>query len=148
MIPPLVFLDSSCLVAATLSPSGGSGKIVALAAQGRLALVVSPLIIAEVVRTLSEKFGQGELQRFLANLMIPQLYRTPAPTEEECESWAEVTDIRDCHVLAAAFNSHCDCLVTLDRKHLLTDVVRARFPYEVMNPAEFLEWFYKQEELP
>lgn len=148
MTTPLVFLDSSCWIAATLSPTGGSAKIIELASLGRLAVVVSPGVLGEVVKTLSEKYGQKELEDFVASLVIPEFYRTLKPSNEECEAWADFTDEGDCHVLAAAASSGCDFLVTLDETHLLTDLVRDKFTSQVLSPGEFLDWYHKQEEEP
>jgi len=145
---PLVFLDSSCWIAATLNPTGGAGKIVKLASLGCLAVVVSPVVMGEVLKILSEKFGQEELEDFVTSLAIPEFYSTLRPSKEECEAWSEVTDASDCHVLAAAFSSGCDFLVTLDKRHLLTNLVRDKFMSPVLSPGEFLDWYYRQEEKP
>lgn len=148
MTAPLVFLDASCWIAATLSPTGGAGKIVELASLGCLAVVVSPVVIGEVLKTLYEKFGQKELEDFVSSLVIPEFYSTLRPSNEECEAWSEVTDVNDCHVLAAALSSGCDFLVTLDKRHLLTNPVKNKFISPVLSPGEFLDWFYKQEKEP
>lgn len=146
MNAPLVFLDSSCWIAATRSPTGGAGKIVKLASLGCLAVVVSPVVMGEVLKILYEKFGKEALEDFVTTLVIPEFYSTLRPSKEECEAWAEVTDACDCHVLAAALSSRCDFLVSLDKRHLLTNLVRDKFISPVMSPGEFLDWYYKQEE--
>ena len=86
MTAPLVFLDSSCWIAATLNPTGGAGKIVKLASLGCIALVVSPVVMGEVLKTLYEKFGQEELEDFVASLAIPEFYGTLRPNRDECEA--------------------------------------------------------------
>jgi predicted nucleic acid-binding protein len=48
---------------------------------------------------------------------------------------------KDRHVLAAALKAKVDVLVTLDCKHLLTEVVRVNFPIPVQDTKEFLTEF-------
>jgi hypothetical protein len=59
--------------------------------------------------------------------------------DEDLVRWASVTAEKDCHVLAAALAAGVDVLVTLDKKHLLTEAVRSAFPIPVRTPGEFLQ---------
>ena len=38
--------------------------------------------------------------------------------------------------------------MTLDKRHLLTNLVRDKFRSPVLSPGEFLDWYYRQEEKP
>ena len=48
MTGEIVFLDSSCWVAATLNPRGGAGRIVDLAGVGVVTLAISMRVVHEV----------------------------------------------------------------------------------------------------
>lgn len=141
MTAPVVFLDASCWVAAAGSEAGGSALIIRLALAGRVKLVATRLILLEAEKAIGTKLGKEALLRFYLALGNLDLELTAPPTPEEMSRWVGIVDARDLHVLAGAFNASADVLVSLDRKHLLTDVVKAGFPLTVMDTTEFLESF-------
>jgi len=57
-----------------------------------------------------------------------------------------MTTQKDAHVLAAALACRAEYLLTLDRRHLLTDkVLDAGLPIEVLTPGTFLKAIVRVE---
>jgi hypothetical protein len=53
----LLFFDSTCLIAAAGSPSGGSGFLLSLCARGFLKTAVSQPVLLEAQRNIQENLG-------------------------------------------------------------------------------------------
>ncbi len=136
-----VFLDATCWMAAAGSETGGSSAIILLAQTLLLVLVGSRMVLQEAERNIQAKMTPTALQRFYLLLAAVKLELCEPTTPEEEEQWAELTAEKDRHVLAAALKSKADVLVTLDRKHILTDGVRTGFPIPVQDTREFLTAF-------
>jgi predicted nucleic acid-binding protein len=132
-----VFLDATCWVAAAGRPQGGSAKILTLARLGKLKIVTTQRVLQEAERNIRDAFGAEELERFYREVADLDLEIIDDSTLEEEARWQSVTAAKDCHVLAAVFKAGADVLVTLDRKHLLTEVVAAQSPIPVMDTKQF-----------
>jgi predicted nucleic acid-binding protein len=128
-------------MAAAGSEAGGSSAIISLAQAFLLVLVVSQAVLQEAERNIRAKMGRQALQRFHSLLAATEIEMGEPTTVEEEDQWAQYTAGKDRHVLAAALKEKADVLVTLDRKHLLTEVVRANFPIPVQDTKEFLTEF-------
>ena len=136
-----VFLDATCWVAAAGSESGGSSAIFLLAQAFLLSLVTSRAVLQEAERNIQNKMGTSALQRFYSLLNMTEIEICEQTTLEEEQQWTALTADKDRHVLAAAFKTKADVLVTLDRKHLLTESVQASFSIPVQDTKEFLTEF-------
>jgi hypothetical protein len=66
----LVFFDASCLIAATGSPSGGSGFLLSLCARGFLKAAVSQPVLLEAQNNIQAKLGEEAIQRYQNLLAI------------------------------------------------------------------------------
>jgi predicted nucleic acid-binding protein len=132
-----VFLDAACWVAAVLNPRGGSAEILKLGRVGKLAIVATQRVLKEAEKNIREEWGWEELERFHREVSDQKLLLVDDPAEEEEAQWRAVTAPKDCHVLAAAYKAGVDVVVTLDRKHLLTEAVSTHFPIPVMHTTEF-----------
>lgn len=128
-----VFPDATCWVAAAGSPSGGSAQILKLGRLGRLVIVTSQRVLQEAEKNIREAFGAEGLGRFYQDVADLELEIVTEPTPEDEAQWQEITAAKDCHVLAAVFKAGADVLVTLDRRHLLTETVEDHFPIPVMD---------------
>jgi predicted nucleic acid-binding protein len=141
---PEVFLDASCWVAAALSNTGGSRFILALAKEGHLEILATRRIIAQAVKALNDKYGSDELRDFL------KLLRNVSPTivddtdDAEEKHWSDITHKDDYHVLAGAVKSGTNVLVSLDRKHIVTEKVASALPLPVMTTKQFLDCFMQR----
>lgn len=135
-----LFLDTSILIAAAGSPDGGSASVLEICSRGMATALVSRLVFREAERNIKEKMTEGTHLRYfklLANLN-PETTSLPAPPM--LEQAAALVASQDAHVLAAARNGDATHLITLDRKHLLTeDVRRGSHPMIICTPVEYLQ---------
>jgi len=141
-----VLFDASCWVAASGSPSGGSSLILQLGLAGKLRIVSSPRILEEAERNVGQKLGAEALARLYALLADVDPEIVDECSEEELEAWNTLVHEKDRHILAAAFKAQVETLVSLDRRHILTDQVRAGFPIAVCDTKEFLNTFAAEQE--
>jgi len=136
-----VFIDACCFFAAFRSPSGGLAVILELGRLGRLSIGATVRVVQETCKNIKNKIGQEAVARFHRAIRAGLIEIVPTPEPKAIAKWEALTHAKDCHVLAGAIGSKVDCLVTLDRKHLLTAKVKGSFPIPVKNPADFLDAF-------
>ncbi len=136
-----VFLDATCWMAADGSAEGGSSAIISFAQVLLLIIVASQAVLTEAKRNIKAKMGPDALRRFYLLLAATEVEICTQTTLDEEEAWADLIVEKDRHVLASAFKAKADVLVTLDRKHVLTETVRANFPILVQDTREFLTDF-------
>lgn len=134
-----VFLDATCWMAAAIKPTGGSARILQLARTGRLVLVSTQRVLQEVQRNLARDYGGEELERFNRDLMDADVEVVEEVTAEEEARWQDLTVEKDRHVLAGALKGRADVLVSLDKKHILTERVTTGFPVPVRSTQGFFE---------
>lgn len=130
-----VFLDSSVLFTAVNSPFGGSAKLFTLT---NFHLFTSPVVLTEVERNVKKKLSSFQLERFF--LLVKKLtILDQKPDQKIIVKANKATVEKDAVILAEAKKAKMD-LITLDKKHLLTDQV-AKFlkPKSVFTPKEILE---------
>jgi len=132
-----VFFDASVIIAALLSPSGGSAQLLKYIQLGKIAGITSQTVIEEILE--EDKFkkikkSQREIEQFIAksNLIIRELI-----TMDEITPYQ---DIEDAHLIAGANLTRCRHLVTLDKKHLLRPDIQKKFlPLKIVSPGQLLE---------
>lgn len=142
-----VFLDAACWVAATGSPIGGSARIISLANSNEILLVANRIVLKEAERNVRLKFQPIAVLRFYQLVFQTNIEIWRSPSVDEEARWKTLVPDKDLHVLAGALKGQSDVLVSLDRKHILTDHVRLHYPVLVQDTKEFLEEFTKSEEL-
>jgi predicted nucleic acid-binding protein len=136
----LVFFDASVLVAAAHSPTGGSAAAIEVCRAPRFRAVVTLQVLAEARVNIAEKFDEGDLVRFYQQVARLDPEVGPPPAAKALEDCMDLTTQKDAHVLAAALESRAAFLLTLDRRHFLTDrVLAAGSPLEILTPGEFLQ---------
>src|SRR3989339_1004771 len=113
-----IFFDASVIIAALLSPSGGSAKLLQLAKKKALAAITSQTVIDEVLKHQQKiQKTKKEIEEFL--IQNPFLIRQKIKANE-AKKYQRLIDADDCHLIAGANLTKCQYLVTLDKKHLLT----------------------------
>ncbi len=133
-----IFLDASVIIAAMLSPIGGSAKVIKLAQLDSWAQITSQTAIDEVKDHI-EKIGKSseEIDQFIKdnNILVRKRIIT-----SEIKYLEGLVDSTDAHLIAGANLTKCDYLLTLDKKHLLKEDIKNRFkPLKIINPEEFLQ---------
>ena len=136
-----IFLDASCWVAAAGSTTGGSALILKMASAGIIHLVVTQTILQEAERNIQKNFPEPAIIQYYQSLGELPLEILERSTFEEEARWEHIIVEKDRHVLAAAYKGQVDFLVSLDRKHILSTLVRENFSVPVMDTREFLQYF-------
>jgi putative PIN family toxin of toxin-antitoxin system len=127
-----IVADTNVLVSALIFPGGPPEAVYRLVLEGRIGLVTSRSLLAELGRVLSEKFGW---QPERAEEAVAQLVRL-AEIVEPSETFALVAaDPADDRVLEAAAAGRVDAIVSGDRHLLELEEWRG---ISIQSPATFL----------
>lgn len=135
-----VYFDASIIIAALLSPSGGSSLLFEYIKQGRIIGVTSQTAIKEILE--EEKFrkikrSKEEIEQFIAQ---SGLFVREGITVEDIAPYKDLIDAKDAHLIAGATLTECTHLVTLDKKHLLREDIQRKFlPLKIVSPKEILK---------
>ncbi|OGE05319.1 putative toxin-antitoxin system toxin component, PIN family [Candidatus Curtissbacteria bacterium RIFCSPLOWO2_02_FULL_40_13b] len=135
-----VFFDASVIIAALLSPSGGSSQLLKYVKLGKITGITSQTVIEEILE--EDKFSRikkskREIEQFIAESRL--IVRKPI-SAGEIEPYQGLVDIEDAHLIAGANLTRCRYLVTLDKKHLLRPDVQKKFlPLKIISPGQLLE---------
>ena len=132
----LVFIDAACWIAATGSPNGGSGFMLALCQAGFLRAAATQVVLLEARRNIVNKMGIEALQVFHRLLFNTPLQVLPVPPDR-ADAQAMVGE-KDDHVLAAALAAGAAFLLTLDRP-LIKSVNAAGLPIRAITPGHFIK---------
>jgi predicted nucleic acid-binding protein len=134
------FLDTSVLIAATFSDSGGARMVLRFGEARVLSICASRHVLEEADRVLRRK-APDLLARFAMLIERAGIEVTdPAPDARTFE--AATRHPGDAQVAADAAASRADYLVTLDREHLLGNARLIRMLRMPMGtPGDFLLWF-------
>jgi predicted nucleic acid-binding protein len=120
MAPRLrVFLDTSVLFAAVLSPEGGLRMVLKLGEAGLVGLLVGPTVLAELDDVVARK--APESRPLLAVLLDAAGVEVgPAPSRKHLANARRcVAHAGDAAVLADAMAAEAGWLLTHDKRHLL-----------------------------
>lgn len=132
-----VFLDSSVIIAGINSATGASQVILKLSEDRKIIASVSEIVLQEVMRNLKKKMSEDVLIQFFKYLTRSNFRKMEFEQESEILKYQGITNAKDIHIIAAAFKSKADYLVTLDKKHLLK-LERNNLPFKIVTPGEFL----------
>ncbi|MDA1316975.1 MAG: putative toxin-antitoxin system toxin component, PIN family [bacterium] len=137
-----VYFDASVIIAALLSPSGASAKLVNLVKQGDIVGITSQTVIDEILSHQS-KLNKTEQEIFECITTHKILVRN-AILLNDIESLAHLMiDKDDAHVFVGAVQTGSDYLVSLDKKHILIPTITAQFPnLHICSPKALLTILY------
>ena len=135
----LLFFDSSCLIAAAGSPTGGSSLLLAICARGFLRGAVSPGVLAEAEGNILTNLPLPARTRYRQEILSLPLVVAPMSSISERETAAAITGEKDAHVLAAAVNVGAKFLLTLD-KRLARRITQEeeKLSIHALSPGEFI----------
>jgi len=140
-----VLLDASIFVAAAGSVNGGSSLVLEVCRGLRFSAITTRKILLEARRNIHKKLSPEALIRFYKEIsdLNPEIIKPP--TKEKLSQYDDIIALKDRHVLASALKSKAAFLITLDRKHFQTEVIRqANLPVAIVTPKEFLELIREQ----
>ena len=135
-----VFFDASVIIAALLSPSGGSSQLFKYITLGKIVGITSQTVIEEILE--EDKFqrvkrSRREIEQFIAD---SRLIIRKSISISEIAPYHGLVDIEDAHLIAGASLTRSKYLVTLDKKHLLPKDIREKFlPLKIISPGQLLE---------
>lgn len=135
-----VFFDASIIIAALLSPLGGSAELFRLVKTGTIVGITSQTAIDEVLekdKPVKLKRSINEIEDFIfqSGLVVRETV-----TLEEVEPYQNLIDNEDAHLIAGAKLTKCEYLVSLDKKHVLREEIKQRFlPLKIVTPKELIE---------
>lgn len=136
-----VFLDTSIIVAALLSHSGGSARVIFEYAK-EYQLAINDHVLDELIDLLHHKFAKRpNLENELfAMLALTQIETIPPPPLSKIRALYKVINKKDAPILATALQT-CEYLLSLDND-FLNNRLRA-YAYEygliICTPGEFLQ---------
>ncbi len=134
---PKVFLDTSVLMAATISTRGSARELVNHGIRGAYELIISADVITECERNLQRKAPEA-LPLFSAFLTL-----LPHRSEPSAAQVAQVTTLieaKDAPIVAAAQAAGATYLASYDRRHLLAKRAEIEQAYGIVTatPDEIL----------
>ena len=140
MAKPKVFVDSSVLIAATLSVSGGSSRL--LTGMGQFFdFVINDYVLGESLMVLTHKFqDSAHLKSHLLSLLgAGEVAVLKNPSAKLVKSTARIIDLTDAPILAGALDD-CNYLVTLDNDFFSPDVLtyRGLRNLKIVKPKELI----------
>jgi predicted nucleic acid-binding protein len=135
----LLFFDSSCLIAAAGSPTGGSSLLLAICARGFLKGAVSYAVLVEAEGNILTNLKPQALVRYHQEILSIPLIVGPVPSPRERAAVAAITSAKDAHVLAAALSVGAEYLITLDKP--LADRINQKEELSIhaLSPGEFIK---------
>lgn len=134
----VLFFDSSCLIAAAGSPTGGSSLLLAICARGFLRGAVSHAVLAEAEGNILSNLPPAALVRYRQEILAMPLIIAPVPSTPERESIAPITGEKDAHVLAAALHTDAPFLITLDKRLIAQISQEAQLSVRALSPGDFI----------
>lgn len=139
---PQIFLDTSALLAAILSATGGGRELLRLGEAQFVSLLASQDVLSELDQVLRRKSSSSLVGAAL--LLNTSRITTVAPptiaTVHSCQRFVQYAN--DAVVLGGAVDARADYFVTLDRKHFLDNsALRAYLSLALGTPGDCLAWY-------
>ncbi len=137
--PLKVFIDSSVLIAAAISPSGAGREVINQGFTQQLELYISADVLEETERNLKLKAPQALIyfHKFCESLAITVV----KPARTQILKAAKIIESKDVPIIAGAMKSKADFLVSYDRRHILLrkDEIEKEFSIKVATPDEVMK---------
>lgn len=141
---PKIFLDTSAIIAAVMSPSGGARLLFHLAQAGTIRLMVGKGILLETEEVLERKAPHliGLFAQLFAEANIETVREPTANHLEKAKSLIEY--VPDANVLAQAISTNPDWLVSHDREHFIGNPALIELPFKIGTPGDVISWLRSQ----
>lgn len=140
---PKLFLDSSVVVTAVLSSSGGSFRLFREAKKQKIKLSISSIVLLEVVKVLQRKYPAA-LALFYKLITDTPIEIISDPSQRLVARVMKLIHPDDAPILASALKSQAKFLITLDKKDFFTQTIeQTKLPIKICTPKEFLQKYWK-----
>ena len=136
---PTLFLDTSVIFAAILSPSGGARRLFQLGELGLVRLLAGPMVLQECETVVRRKAPQSLPMVALLLETAHVLVSSAAEVASLQKAFALVAYRPDAYVLAEALTASPDWFVTHDKAHLLKIQPEGAVPFQIGTPGDVLQ---------
>ncbi len=137
-----VFLDANVLIAAALSSSGGSFRIIQEAPLKQFQLFTSQYALDEVVRNLKVKYP-AYLNNLVFLFLLSGMKILNDASKNETAKAMRFIDFKDAPILATALRFRMSIIVTLDQKHFFTPILKqSSLPLVIVTPSDFIKKYF------
>jgi predicted nucleic acid-binding protein len=134
-----VFLDTSVIFAAVLSPTGGARKLFQLGEAGILKLVIGPNVLRECDEVVRRKVP-ASLPALAQLLAIGRVETSSASAKKHIALARSIVEYEsDALVLAEAISARPDWFVTHDKEHFLKKRKGADLPFDIGMPGDLIQ---------
>jgi predicted nucleic acid-binding protein len=134
-----VFLDTSVVFAAVLSPTGGGRKLFQLGEAGLLKLFIGSNVLRECDEVVRRK-APASLPILAQLLEIGRVETTPTPTKKMIEIARSIIGYEpDAYVLAEAISAETDWFVTHDKEHFLKERKDLDLNFYIGTPGDLIQ---------
>lgn len=135
-----VFFDASVIIAAFLSPTGGSSLLLQYIKREIITGITSQTVLEEVLEEDKPKKLKRSFEEIGEFIRQSGLIVRENITTEEIASYKGDVDEEDAHLFAGALLTKCSHLVSLDKKHVVRPDIKKKFlPLRIVTPKELLE---------
>jgi len=138
---PEIFLDTSVIIAAVMSPNGGARLLFHLAQAGTIQLLVGSGVLEEADEVMRRK--APELLGLLAQLLDEAgiEIRQPPTTAQQIKAQSLLSYLPDANVLAQAISANPDWFVSHDKEHFVGNPALDKLPFRIGTPGDVIAWF-------
>lgn len=137
-----LFLDSSVVLAAIFSKSGGSFRLFRESNQKNLKLFINQYVLEEIVDVVKRK-KPAKLEELSQLLNWADINTRPKPNIKLVKQVLRIIHPKDAPVLAGAIQAKTAFLITLDRKDFFTQKLQdAKLPFIIAKPQNFFQDYY------
>lgn len=134
-----VFLDTSVVFSAVLSPTGGARKLFLLGEASVLQFLIGPNVMRECDEVVRRKVP-GSLPTLAQLLEIGRVEISPTPTKELIEMARSLVGYEpDAYVLAEAIRAKPDWFITHDKEHFLKECEGLNLDFQIGTPGDLLQ---------
>jgi predicted nucleic acid-binding protein len=148
MLPksPKIFLDTSVIIAAVMSPTGGARLLFHLSQAGVIHLIVGKGVLIETEEVLRRKAPSlmGLLAQLLEETNIEISSDPTVGQQKRAQSLPGY--LPDANVLAQALAANPDWFVSHDREHFLGNPTLTDLAFQMGAPGDVIVWLRNQTE--
>lgn len=137
---PEIFLDTSVIIAAVMSPTGGARLLFHLAHAGTVQLLVGKGVLHEAEEVMWRK--TPELLGLLAQLLDEAgigISKPPTAAQQK-KARSLLSYSPDVDVLAQAISANPDWLVSHDKEHFVGNPSLDDLPFKIGTPGDVIAW--------
>ena len=137
---PEIFLDTSVIIAAVMSPTGGARLLFHLAQAGTVKLLVGKGVLEEAEEVMRRKAPEmlGLLAQLLDEAKI-EICKLPTPAQQK-KAQSLLSYSPDADVLAQAISANPDWLVSHDKEHFVGNPVLDDLLFKIGTPGDVIAW--------